>query len=503
MGLPELNDDQRYQAMRSRDQRFDGVFIVGVRTTGIYCRPSCPTPVQPLQRNVDFFRTTAAAQRSGLRACKRCRPDATPASPEWNLNDDLVSRSMRLIANGYLDRHGVPELAGELHVTERHLRRVMIDGVGAPPLAIARAQRAQTARTLIETTTLAFTDIAFAAGFSSLRQFNDTVRQVFASTPTELRRTRKTTSSATDKALAGTLSIRLPFRGPYASEYFLAWLERRVVTGVSRVHDGEISTALRLSQGLGQASLRFADAWVQATISLEHMADLPLAVQQCRSMLDLDADPITIDDALIGQPAVASLVAERPGLRSPGSVDGFATLAFAILGQQRSVAAARTLADRIVQRARGGEERARGGEELEPTPLAPFPAAAELAELNLEELGMTRRNIATLHDAATRFVDREEQLSPSGSRPAVREELVAIKGIGPWTADYVAMRAMAHPDIWLGGDLVAARHATALGLDVATIATVSPWRSYLTHHLWAGSASPEPTKNKAQKGKSK
>jgi len=464
------------------------VFIVGVRTTGIYCRPSCPTPVQPLQRNVDFFRTTAAAQRAGLRACKRCRPDATPASPEWNLNDDLVSRAMRLIAAGFLDRAGVPDLAAELHVTERHLRRVMIDGVGAPPLAIARAQRAQTARTLIETTSLAFTDVAFAAGFTSLRQFNDTIRHVFASTPTQLRKTRV---ASTDGNLAGTLSIRLAFRQPYAADYFLSWLERRVVAGVAAVDDGEITTALRLSKGNGLAALRFEESWVQASISLDHMADLPLAVQQCRSMLDLDADPTTIDDTLTQHPKVAALVAAQPGLRSPGSTDGFATLVFAILGQQRSVAAARTLADRIVLRARGDHESAGA--------LAPFPSAAEIADLDLEDLGLTGRNIATLHDAASAFVDREAQLTPAGNRAEIREELMAIKGIGPWTADYVAMRAMAHPDIWLGGDLVAARSAQALDLDEATIAAASPWRSYLTHHLWAAAAAAATTPKTTRK----
>lgn len=496
MALPELNDDQRYRAMRSRDPRFDGVFIVGVRTTGIYCRPSCPTPVQPLQRNVAFFRTTAAAQRAGLRACKRCRPDATPASPEWNVNDNLVSRAMRLIGTGYLDREDVPSLASELHVTERHLRRIMIEQVGAPPVALARAQRAQTARTLIETTTLAFTDIAYAAGFSSLRQFNDTIKQVFASTPTELRRARRhtndigdtnSTGETGDTVLAGTLAIRLAFRPPFAADYLLEWMQRRVVTGVATVADGEVTTALRLAEGVGSAVLRFDTSWVQAQISLEHFADLQLAVQQCRAMLDLDADPITIDESLSSESAVAALVAQRPGLRSPGSADGFATLAFAILGQQRSVAAARTLADRIVARARDAHEpAAQGG-------LAPFPSAAELAELDLADIGLTQRNIATLHTAATRFAGREAELAPSGDRAAVRAELIDIKGIGPWTADYVAMRAMSHPDIWLGGDLVAARHAKRLGLDESTLAAASPWRSYLTHHLWAGSATTKPS----------
>ena len=209
MALTDLDDDQRYRALKSRDARFDGIFIVGVRTTGIYCRPSCPTPVHPLRKNVDFFSTAAAAQRAGLRACKRCRPDASPGSPEWNTRNDLIGRAMQLINRGYLDEHSVPELARDLAVTERHLRRIMIEAVGAPPVAIARAQRAQTARTLIETTQMPLTDVAFAAGFASLRQFNDTIRTVFDATPTQLRKKQGPQVSG-----SGALSIRLPFRSP-------------------------------------------------------------------------------------------------------------------------------------------------------------------------------------------------------------------------------------------------------------------------------------------------
>lgn len=468
----QLDDDQRYRALKSRDRRFDGLFIVGVRTTGIYCRPSCPTPVQPLRRNVDFFATSAAAQRAGLRACKRCRPDATPGSPEWNLRDDLVGRAMRLINQGYLDSHRVADLARELAVAERHLRRVMIESVGAPPLALARAQRAQTARTLIETTSMKFTDVAFASGFASLRQFNDTVREVFAATPTELRRT-----TSADDTETGRLALRLPFRRPVASDHLISWWARRTVDGVAEVRDAALHTALRLRGGNGVASLEFHDAWVRCDMALDDVADLGPAVAQCRALLDLDADPAHIDEVISADATLSPLVASLPGIRSPGSSDGFATLVFAVLGQQRSVAAARTLAGRIVARVRDTEDK-----------LLPFPEPSMLREADLGGLGMTARNIETIRAVAVRFDGREAALSPGADRAEVRNELVGIKGIGPWTADYVAMRALGHPDIFLAGDLVAARAATSLGLELPAIEATRPWRSYLTHHLWAASA---------------
>ena len=482
----DLSDDQCYRALKARDRRFDGVFIVGVRTTGIYCRPSCPTPVQPLRRNIDFFSTTAAAQRSGLRACKRCRPDAVPGSPEWSLRDDLVGRAMRLIARGWLDTHSVGDLARELAVTERHLRRLMIDAVGAPPLSIARAQRAQTARVLIETTPMSFTDVAFASGFSSLRQFNDTVRAVFDATPTKLRAAaekRRASGTATEPtAGAGQLSIRLPHRHPLAAEHLVPWWSKRTVAGVATadVDTKVIQTALRLPRGVGRVSLTIgSEEWVQADLELEHIADLAPAVAQCRAMLDLDADPEQIDATLRSVPALRAFVDALPGLRSPGSVDGFATTVFAVLGQQRSVAAARTIAGRIVERVDGplGDQ------------LRPFPVPESLAEADLDGLGLNGRAIDTIHAVAEAFVGRADELAPGGDQHAITGELVSIKGIGPWTANYIAMRVFSDPDIFLAGDLVAERAATGLGLDVIDLDAARPWRSYLTHHLWAASAS--------------
>lgn len=472
MPLTDLDDDQRYRALKSRDARFDGIFIVGVRTTGIYCRPSCPTPVHPLRKNVDFFSTAAAAQRAGLRACKRCRPDASPGSPEWNSRNDLVARAMQLINRGYLDEHSVSELARDLAVTERHLRRIMIDAVGAPPVAIARAQRAQTARTLIETTQMRLTDVAFAAGFASLRQFNDTIRTVFDATPTQLRKKRAPQATG-----SGALSIRLPFRAPFAADYFIRWAAARTVAGVAIVEGDTLTTALRLNSGDGVAALRIHDGWVQCDIELDDIADLTPAVAQCRAMLDLDADPSHIDTALSAIPAMKPFVDHLPGLRSPGSSDGFATLIFAVLGQQRSVAAARTIAGRIVARTNGEHDG-----------LRPFPVPQAIADLDFEGIGLTGRGIETIRTLARLFDGRTNELRPGADRSAMRNELLAVKGIGAWTANYVAMRILADPDIYLGGDLIARRSAEALGLTDDDILAASPWRSYLTHHLWAASA---------------
>ncbi len=388
-----------------------------------------------------------------------------------------------MITDGCLDSVSVNELAGSLGVTPRHLRRVMIDEVGAPPIAVARAHRAQTARTLIETTDMTFTDVTFASGFQSQRQFNDTVKAVFAETPTELRAKSRSGIAVS----SGELRLRLAHRLPIASAYLLGWAAHRCVAGVSQVDGETLRTALRLPHGGGTVELRFDEGFVDCRLRLDEVRDVGEAVRQCRAMLDLDCDPTAIDAALGALKPLRPLVKSRPGLRSPGSTDGFATLAFAVLGQQRSVAAARTLAGRIVARVRA--HAGAGTEEL-----VPFPSPEVLAETDLGDLGLTTRGIHTLHAISRQWAGRTNELSPSGDRNSVRSELLTVSGIGPWTADYVLMRVMADPDIWLGGDLVAARSANALGLRAEELRLISPWRSYATHHLWATS-NPESLKD--------
>jgi len=477
-----LDTERCYRALASRDERFDGRFITGVTTTGIYCRPSCPA-VRPKRTNVRFFPTAAAAQRAGLRACKRCRPDATPGSPEWDVRADLVGRAMRLIADGLVDRGGVAALAERLNVGDRHLRRLLQSEVGAGPLALARANRAQTARTLIETTDLPFSQVAFASGFSSIRQFNATIVEVFAVPPRTMRERGKG-GGRTD----GIVVVRLPFRPPLAAAQLFGWLAYRAIPGVAEGDATAHRRALRLPRGRGLVTLTARDDHILCELELDELRDLATAVERCRRLLDLDADPQAVSDVLERDPLLAPMVRRRPGLRVPGSVDGTESAAFAVLGQQRSVAAARTLAGRIVDRVVGAHEE-----------LVPFPTAQELADTDLDGLGLTTRGIQTLHDVGARIDSGAIVLDPGADRGVTRGRLLDIAGVGPWTADYIAMRALGDPDVALPGDLVVRKSADAHGLSADQAALVQrstawrPWRSYAMHHLWAATADPPTT----------
>jgi len=472
-----LDDDHCYTAIQSRDSRFDGWFVTAVRTTGIYCRPSCPA-ITPKRQNVEFFRAAATAQSHGYRACKRCRPDASPGSPEWNSRADVVGRAMRLIADGLVDREGVSGLANRLGYSERQVNRLLVAEVGSGPLALARAQRAQTARILIETTTLPITDVAFAAGFQSVRQFNDTVREVYASSPTELR-------TAKAPASGGSLTVRLACREPFDGAALFEFLAARAVPGVESFEGATYRRSLRLARGNGVVSVTVSAGLVSCTLALDDVADAQAAVQRTRRLLDLDCDPSTIHDHLGADPLLAPLIAKRPGLRAPGHPDGTELLVRAVLGQQVSVAGARTLAARIV---------ASHG-----TPLAEpvggvthvFPAAATIAALDPTDFAMPRARGAALIDACAHVADGRLVLDAGSDRAAAVASLESMKGIGPWTAGYVAMRALGDPDVFLPTDL-GVRHAlVALGADATPRAAAalaerwSPWRSYALHHLWA------------------
>lgn len=469
-------DEQYYRAVVSRDSRFDGWFVTAVHTTGIYCRPSCPATT-PRRHNVSFFATAAAAQQRGFRACKRCRPDASPGSPEWNMRADVVARAMRSIADGVVDREGVRGLANRLGYSERHLNRLVSDELGAGPLAIARAQRAQTARLLVETTTLPFTDIAFAAGFASVRQFNDTVREVFAATPTTLRAGRRPDAATA----AGEVSLRLAVRGPFHVESLFGYLAARAVTGVESGDGLEYRRTLRLVHGTGHVTLRpVTDAQgtaVACTLRLDDVADLQAAVQRCRRLLDLDADPTAIDAHLATDVLLAPLVAARPGMRSPGAVDGTEVLVRAIVGQQVSVAGARTVLGRIT--ALVGERCAHG---------ALFPSAEALAGTDPTALPLPAARARAVVAACAAVVDGRVRLDVGADRAVLERELLALPGVGPWTAAYVAMRALGDPDVFLPTDLVLRRimeaHGVAAREVAARAAAFSPWRAYAVHHFW-------------------
>ncbi len=467
--------DTCYRAVSSRDARFDGVFFIGVVTTGIYCRPSCPA-VTPKRTNVRFFRTAAAAQLSGLRACKRCRPDATPGSPEWNVRADVVGRAMRLISDGVVDRDGVGGLASRLHFTERHLHRQLVAEVGAGPQALARARRAETARLLIETTPMKMADIAFAAGFASIRQFNDTIRAVFASTPRELRATR-----GANGARPGTsISLRLPYRPPFAGARILAFLGERAVKGTESWDGTTFRRTLALAHGAGVVALSEGGGFVRCDLSLDDMRDLGAAVSRCRALLDLDADPAAVIDVLASTKSLRPLVRRVPGLRVPGAVDGPEMAVRAVLGQQVSVKGARTLASRLVKTYGRKLDQPNG----ELTHL--FPTSDAIAAASLEEIGMPATRRQTLRALATAIADGSVVLDPGVDRDATRAALLEIPGIGPWTASYLEMRALKNPDAFLPTDLGVIKAAEKLSIDdiAKTAEEWRPWRAYAVQYLW-------------------
>jgi AraC family transcriptional regulator, regulatory protein of adaptative response / DNA-3-methyladenine glycosylase II len=486
--VPPLDPDQCYVAVQSRDTRFDGWFVTAVRTTGIYCRPSCPA-ITPKRSNVDFFSTAAAAQQRGFRACKRCRPDASPGSPDWNVRHDVVARAMRLIADGLVEREGVGGLARRLGYSERHVNRVFTEELGAGPLAVARAQRAHTARLLVETTSLTSTEVAFAAGFGSVRQFNDTVRVVFGVSPTQLRAAagrRAAIGPATDPAATaasgatGMVSIRLAVRTPFASTQLMAFIGARAIPGIESWDGCTYRRSLDLPEGPALAELVAHEGHVTARLGLSSWSDLGAAVQRIRRLLDLDSDPAAVDAVLGSDPALAGLVRAVPGRRAPASVDPFETAVRGVVGQQVSVAGARTVAGRFVRRVGRRLDVPHG----DVTHV--FPRPVELAAAPDDAFSMPGARRDTIRRLAAAVVDGHLELD-AGSDPSVaRHQLLALRGVGPWTADYVVMRGLGHPDTFLAGDLGVRHGLDRLGVDVERSTRWAPWRSYAVHHIWAG-----------------
>ena len=499
-----IDEEGCYRAVKSKDRRFDGWFFVGVTSTGIFCRPSCPATT-PRRANVRFYPTAAAAQGSGLRACRRCRPDTAPGSPEWNVRGDLAGRAMGLINDGLIDREGVVGVARRMAVSERHLHRVLVAELGAAPLALARSRRAQTARILIETTDLPFTEIAFAAGFASIRQFNDTVREFFGANPSTLRADRTTSirrgrsgSRSPEPVAAGPtpIDLRLATRGPFAGDELLAFLAMRAIPGVEAVDPGgTYHRVLRLPAGPAIASLRAEPDHVAARLLLADLSDLGPAVARCRRLLDLDADPVAIDEQLGADPLLGPLVAATPGRRSPGAVDGTELLVRAVIGQQVSVAGARTVAGRVA--AALGDPLP---DSLRAAPAVPmgltiaFPDAAALAGADPTTFSMPRARGLALTTACGLVADGTVDLDPGSDRDEVERRLLAVKGIGPWTTAYLAMRALSDPDVFLATDLGVLRGLAKLGgpADPKAAAAIAerwrPWRSYALHHLWPAGA---------------
>ena len=487
--MPPMTSDLgfagRYRAVLSRDPRFDGWFFTAVTSTGIYCRPSCPATT-PRREHVRFFPTSAAAQRAGFRACKRCIPGAVPGSPAWDLRGDLAGRAMRLIGDGVVEREGVPGLARQLGYSERQLRRHLLADLGAGPLALARAQRAHVARLLLETSDLAITEVAFAAGFGSLRQFNATIRGVFATSPTALRERHRSGAGVS----AGRIVLRLARRDPFAWRELHAFLAARAVPGVEAVDACTYRRTLRLPHGPAIVELVDDGEAVRCSLALADPRDLGPAVARCRRLLDLDADPVAVTGTLEEDPVLGDLVRATPGRRSPGAADPFELAVRAVLGQGITVAAARAVAARLV--AAHGTRLSTAEDGL--THL--FPSAAALAGLDPAALPGPAMRRAALHRLAVDVAAGDLVLDGGADRIAVGARLRDIPGIGPWTAGYVAMRALGDPDVLLAGDValrraLLARGAPTGGRELARRAERwRPWRSYAVHHLWASLAAP-------------
>ncbi|MFH8371235.1 DNA-3-methyladenine glycosylase 2 family protein [Streptomyces sp. NPDC018031] len=551
-----MDEDSMYEAVCSRDARFDGEFFFAVSTTGIYCRPSCPA-VTPKRQNVRFFPAAAAAQRAGFRACRRCRPDAVPGSAEWNARADVVGRAMRLIGDGVVDREGVAGLAVRLGYSARQVQRQLNAELGAGPVALARAQRAHTARVLLQTTALQSAEVAFAAGFASVRQFNDTIREVYAATPTELRGHRPAAAARAGRATAGRagraasavrerppgpgdgpgdraggtrqpgrvvipaavaagtggpptppqgpggIPLRLAYRGPYAGAELFDYLAHRAVPGVEEVTGGHgartapgagrgrvYRRTLRLPHGFGVAEVTEGpddQGWLACRLHLSELRDLTTATQRIRRLFDLDADPFAVTERLGADPVLGARVARRPGMRAPGAADPQELAVRAVLGQQVSVAAGRRLGQALVEAY---------GEPL-PAPAwgSPgpgawgsltrlFPSVETLAEASLAEIGMPESRRAALRAVSTALADGTVCLDAGVDREEAERALLALRGIGPWTAGYIRMRALGDPDVLLTGDVAIAAGMREAGARPGDTEGWRPWRSYAMHHLW-------------------
>jgi AraC family transcriptional regulator of adaptative response / DNA-3-methyladenine glycosylase II len=462
----ELDFDSCYRAVSARDSRFDGRFYTAVTTTRIYCRPICPART-PSSRNVRFYRHAASAEAAGFRPCKRCRPELSPGDPGWDQRGDLIGRALRLIDDGAADEQGVAGLAKRLHITERHLHRLFVAELGVGPLAVARTKRLLLAKQLLTETALPVTEVAFAAGFGSVRQFNATMRETYGFTPSELRATAgRRPATPPETTGPATLRLRLHRREPYDVAGAFGFLASRAIPGL------EVADATSYARAVpgGTITLTPQPGHIALDVAVDDTRLLARVVARCRRLLDLDADPDAINEVL-GQTSLAPLVAARPGLRVPGTFDGFELAVRAVVGQQISVAGARTLLGRIV---------ARAGEPL-------FPGAARLLDTDLTGLGLTNRRIDTLKDLAARVADGHIDLDGGQDPAEAVAELLQVRGVGPWTASYIALRALRDPDAWPTGDLVLNKRMAALGIPHDHIDRWRPWRAYAALHLWSSS----------------
>jgi AraC family transcriptional regulator of adaptative response / DNA-3-methyladenine glycosylase II len=479
-----LDPDACYRAVCARDARFDGSFFTGVKTTGIYCRPICPA-VTPKRQNVIFFPSAAAARDAGFRPCLRCRPEIAPELAAWRGTSNSVSRALALIEDGGLDGASVAQLADRLGLGERQLRRLFRQHLGASPIAVAQTRRVHLAKQLIHETDLPMTEVALAAGYGSLRRFNESFRQMFGRAPASLRR-----AASQSRAISGDVSLILSYRPPYDFDQILGFLRKHAIPGMEEVGDANYARTIEIDGLHGIVCVQKADGHaLRATIRFPRLSVLPQIIARLRRVFDLAADPQAIAAHLSEDPLLAPLLAAWPGLRVPGAFDGFELAVRGLLGQQISVAAARTLAGRLV---------ARFG-----TPLAidcsgfaqlthVFPSPAALAKADASSFGLPKARRAALISLAA-----EIAADPSiFARHAPLDEAVArlrkLPGIGEWTAHYIAMRELREADAFPAADLGLIRAVAQLTGTTPTPKELlaraelwRPWRAYAAQHLWA------------------
>jgi AraC family transcriptional regulator of adaptative response / DNA-3-methyladenine glycosylase II len=476
------------RARLARDARFDGRFFIGVTSTGIYCRPICPAP-SPKRRNIRYFPSAAAAAEAGFRPCLRCRPETAPGTPAWNGTSATVSRALRLIGEGALDERSVGDVAESLGVSARHLDRLFVQHLGAPPIAVAQTRRLHFAKQLISDSDLPMTQVALASGFQSIRRFNDTFRKLYGRTPSELRRAQAQAPAA--GAAEGQYVFRLAYRPPYDWESLTDFLAARATPGVEEVVDGAYrrTVAVRGKQGIVEVRHIPRHHALEVRIRFPEPSALLQIVAGVRGIFDLGADPAIIAGHLQRDPLLRRMVKRHPGLRVPGAWNGFELAVRAILGQQVTVRGATTLAGRLA---------ARFG-----TPLTTvdrgglthvFPEAEVLAQARLEGLPQTRAE--AIRGLARAVVAGKVPLSGAATAEALRTRLTSLKGIGEWTAHYVAMRALNEPDSFPAGDLVLQR-ALGKGKKLTSLALLRraeawrPWRAYAAMQLWRAAAERE------------
>lgn len=481
-----MQQNEIYERARlSRDARFDGHFFVGVKTTGIYCRPVCPANA-PKSENVTFYPTAAAASEAGLRPCLRCRPECAPGTPAWSGSSTTVQRGLRLIADGALDDGDVEQLATRLGVTGRHLRRLFTQHLGASPLAVAHTQRLHFAKRLIDQTALPMADVAIASGFGSTRRFNDAFRNTYGRSPRDLRRRCGAPKST------GGLTVQLPYRQPFDSRNLLAFFAARATPGVEVVHEDRYLRSVVVDGAHSVIDVRDNGECILLTLhGAGTRALLPL-IQRVRGLFDLDASPDDIARVMSRDATLRNRLKKLPGIRVPGAWDGFEVTVRAILGQQISVAAATTLAGRIANRYGEPIDVAVPGLDTATAPRVLFPTAEKLLGSRLKNLGVITSRADTIRRVARAVVDGSVSFDVAQDTGEFCKSLLAIKGIGEWTAQYVAMRSLKDPDAFPHSDLGLLRAFDALERGrmkpsqlKLRAAAWRPWRAYAALLLWS------------------